>query len=162
MRLTIIIVASFLLDQTTKLLIKKTMYLGQSIEVFGDVVRLTYVENQGMAFGISVGNGTIYTLLTIVAIIGIVYYMWIYLKEEIKVKAALALVLGGAFGNLIDRILYSRVVDFIDIGIKNTRWPVFNVADAVVVIGMIILSIHMFILDKSDKEEQQNAEIESE
>ncbi len=161
MRLTIIIVVSFLLDQITKLLVKKTMYLGQSIEVFGDVVRLTYVENPGMAFGINIGNGTVYTILTIVAIIGIVYYMWFYLKQDIKMKSALALVLGGAFGNLIDRILYARVVDFIDIGIKNTRWPVFNIADSVVVIGMILLSVHMFFLDKPDKEEEQKEEIES-
>lgn len=162
MRLTIIIVASFLLDQVSKLLVKKTMYLGQSIEVFGDYVRLTYVENPGMAFGIRVGNGTVYTLLTILAIMGIVYYMWVYLKEDIKVKSALALVLGGAFGNLIDRILYSRVVDFIDVGIKNTRWPVFNVADSVVVIGMIILSIYMFFLDKPVKDEAENIETEAE
>jgi signal peptidase II len=144
----IIIFAVIFGDQAAKFMIRESMTVGESIRVFGDVVRLTYVENPGIAFGIRVSNGWIFTVLSIVASIGIIIYLIRQWKETLWIKSALALILGGAVGNLIDRIAFSKVVDFMDIGFGNTRWPVFNVADSAVVIGMFILFVTMYHQEK--------------
>jgi signal peptidase II len=135
---------ALLLDQLTKIVIRQTMMLHQSISVLGEFVKITYVKNPGIAFGLRVPNNTIFTILSILASIGIAVYLFTHLKEGMAVKASLALILGGAVGNLIDRLLFGEVVDFIDVGLKTLRWPVFNVADSVVVIGMFILLFTVF------------------
>lgn len=135
-------------DQISKHLIRDSMALGDSIPVLGDVLRFTYVENPGIAFGIRVANGWIFTVLSIIASIGITYYLITQWKESQWIKSSLALILGGAIGNLIDRIAFSKVVDFVDVGIGNTRWPVFNVADSAVVVGMCILFITLYQQEK--------------
>ncbi|MBN2103179.1 signal peptidase II [bacterium] len=146
----VFIFISFVLiaDQLTKHLVRDTMVPGQSIPVLGDVVRLTYVENPGIAFGIRVSHGWIFTVLSILASIGIIVYLITQWKESGWIKSSLALILGGAVGNLIDRIAFSRVADFVDIGIGTLRWPVFNVADSAVVIGMFMLFITMYMQEK--------------
>lgn len=135
-------------DQVTKHLIRDLMYIGQSNSVLGDFVRLTYVENPGIAFGIRVPNGWIFTILSILAVIGIVIYLIRQWHESRWIKFSLSLILGGAVGNLIDRIIFSKVVDFVDVGIGTLRWPVFNVADSAVVVGMFILFFTMYHEEK--------------
>ena len=103
-----------LLDQITKNIIKQTMYLGQSIDVFGNIFRFTFIKNPGIAFGLRIGNTVIFTILSIIASIGIAVYLFTHLKEHVAIRISLTLILGGAVGNLIDRILYGEVVDFID------------------------------------------------
>jgi signal peptidase II len=156
----LIIVVIFILtvafDQWTKHLIRSDMSLGQSIPVLGDFIRLTYVENPGIAFGIRVSQGWIFTVLSILASIGIIVYLVTQWKESVWIKSGLTLILGGAIGNLIDRIAYAKVVDFMDVGFGTVRWPVFNVADAAVVIGMFILFFTLYTQDR--KEHQEVAE----
>ena len=130
---------ALILDQLTKIVIRQTMVLHQSVSVLGEFVKITYVKNPGIAFGLRVPNNTIFTILSILASIVITIYLFTHLKEGMAIKASLSLILGGAVGNLIDRLLFGEVVDFIDVGLKTLRWPVFNVADSVVVIGMFIL-----------------------
>lgn len=137
-----------LADQITKNLIRDLMVVGQSNSVFGDIVRLTYVENPGIAFGIRIPNSWIFTILSILAVIGIVVYLIKQWNESRWIKFSLSLILGGAVGNLIDRILFSKVVDFVDVGVGQLRWPVFNVADSAVVVGMFILFIAMYNEEK--------------
>lgn len=144
MRVGFIIGIAVLLDQLTKILIRHTMELGQSISIVGSFIKITYVLNPGIAFGIRVPNGIIFTMLSILASIGIVVFLVTHWHEGMAIKGSLALILGGAVGNLIDRILFREVVDFIDVGIKNLRWPVFNVADSAVVIGMFFLFLTVF------------------
>ncbi len=127
------------LDQITKILTKKNMFLGQSEEVLGDFLRYTYIQNPGMAFGIQIGNKTLFTIFSILASIVVFVYLIRTRGDQVFVKLALALILGGAIGNLIDRVLYGAVVDFIDVGIGQMRWPVFNIADSAVSVGMVIL-----------------------
>lgn len=140
-------------DQLTKYIVKESMFLGQSIPVLGDFFRLTYVENPGIAFGIQLGDGRIFTALSLIASLGIVVYLIIHWHESDGMKNGLALILGGAFGNLIDRLLHGRVVDFLEVGIRQYRWPVFNIADAAVVIGMALLFYTVF---REQKAEQQD------
>jgi len=157
-KIGLVFITAVILDQATKIIVKNTMTIGQSIKVIGDVIRFTHVRNPGIAFGIRVQNGFLFTLLSILASIGVMIYLFTHWHEKMSVKCSLALILGGAFGNLIDRILYKQVVDFIDIGFNNVRWPVFNIADSAVVIGMIILFYTVFI---TDKKKQKIGELES-
>ena len=110
--------------------------------------------NPGIAFGIRVPNSFIFTVLSILASIGIVLFLVTHWHEGMAIKGSLALILGGAIGNLIDRLLFREVVDFIDVGIENLRWPVFNIADSAVVIGMIFLFFTVF----RTKEAKANSE----
>ncbi len=151
--------AVFLLDQLTKAYIHNTMHLYQSYPVLGDFLRITYIENSGMAFGIKVSSSLPVTLAAMVAAAVIMVYLYKMNGEQRTARAAMALILGGALGNLYDRITRGSVVDFIDVeffnlripefnllflrfpGYSLERWPVFNVADAAVTVGMIILAV---------------------
>ncbi|PIW70721.1 MAG: signal peptidase II [Ignavibacteriales bacterium CG12_big_fil_rev_8_21_14_0_65_30_8] len=138
------------------------MYEGERIRILGDFFRITFIENPGMAFGIDPGSNFKFwiSIFSILASIGIIIYMYLMKKEKFTLRFSLALILGGAIGNLIDRLFYGifygygplfygRVVDFLDVdffhftlfGKTFDRWPIFNVADAAVSIGVIILLI---------------------
>ena len=158
------------IDQVTKMLVKgfvlfgythEGMFLGESRPLIGDVVRLTFVENPGMAFGIGWGDAKIIlTLLTIGIVILIVRMLKQTPTSSRVLRGALTLLLGGAVGNLIDRmfygvmydsgpLFYGKVVDFLQVDIPDvtlfgelyTHWPVFNVADSCVSIGVVTLLI---------------------
>lgn len=150
-----------LLDQVTKYLAKIYLEPIHSVSVFGNFFKLTFVENSGIAFGIRVNNKVFFTLLSILAVIIIFYYLF-KLKDHFFLRLAFAIILGGAFGNLIDRFISGKVVDFFDFDFINInlpsfkflifefqgyamdRWPVFNVADSAVSIGMIIIICNAF------------------
>jgi len=154
LRLYLLIGLIVIIDQITKIIIKESMYLGESIQLVGDFLRITYVENPGIAFGIRVGHPIIFTILSLLASIVIIIYMIYHRNGEKILKYGLAVILGGALGNLIDRLLVQRVVDFVDVGIGDLRWPVFNVADSAVVIGMFMLIYAMIKIEKKEKASQ--------
>ena len=124
------------------------MTLGESIPVIGQFLRITYVENPGIAFGIRVANGALFTAFSVLASVFVSVLLFTHRREKGLFRFGLLLILSGAVGNLIDRILYRHVADFIDIGIHNLRWYVFNVADSSVVIGMILLAYVVFVSDR--------------
>ena len=126
-----------LLDQFTKILIMQNSQLNQSIPVIKNVLHLTYVTNTGSAFGLFKSFSSFFTLFSAIVIIVIFYYLKKIKKDETKIQFAVSLLLGGTIGNLIDRLAYGSVVDFIDFRI----WPVFNVADSAVTISIILLII---------------------
>jgi signal peptidase II len=132
------------LDQLTKYLVRAHMGLGESIPGEG-IFRLTYTTNTGGAFGILANQAF---LLALVAIIGIavflVYLRYIPLQNSL-LKIGLGLDLGGAIGNLIDRLRFDgKVTDFIDIG----AWPVFNVADMSIVVGTIVIAYYLLFVSQ--------------
>ena len=155
--------AIVILDQVTKLAIKgvpalgiEGYPLGFSKPLLGDIFRLTYIENPGIAFGINFPALKIFfSLFSLVAAIGIYIYMKRNLHKLGKWEMlSLAFIMGGAIGNLIDRcfygvfygeesLFYGHVVDFIDFGYKKNWWPIFNVADSAVTIGVTILAAIM-------------------
>lgn len=155
----IIASALIVLDQVTKVLVKTSMMLGESHPMIGTIVNLTFVENPGMAFGISWGDGkVILTLLTVVIAGVLVWYLRQIASAHWAPRLAVTLILSGAIGNLIDRLLYGvifgdgplfygKVVDFIQVDIPDITWlgdlhthfPVFNVADSCVTVGVILL-----------------------
>ena len=123
------------LDQLTKWLITSNMAAGESIPAEG-FIRLTYVRNTGVAFGLFQDQGII---LAIVPFLAVAAMIWLYRSSPmppIFMRAALGLQMGGAIGNLIDRLRLGFVVDFVDVG----PWPVFNVADSSIVVGIAVLA----------------------
>jgi len=178
--------AVVIIDQVSKLMVKgfsvpflninyEGMYLGQMIPIFGDFFRLTFVENPGMAFGYDPGSNfkLIISVFSLVASIGLIFYLYVIRDKSWSLKIAIALILGGAVGNLIDRtfyglffdyspLFYGKVVDFFDVDFFNftlfgrsyDRWPVFNVADAAVTIGVLVLVLFY----KKHQDEDEKAE----
>ena len=136
------------------------MFHGQRIRVFGDFFQLTFIENPGMAFGYDPGSNFKFyvSLFSLLASIALLVYLYVARKQSLSLRISLAFILGGAVGNLIDRmfygvfygyapLFYGRVVDFLDFdffhftifGRSFERFPVFNIADASVTIGVLIL-----------------------
>lgn len=147
-----VLIGVLLLDVSTKLLVQEHFLLYQQMEIIGEYVRLTYIYNPGAAFGIHLGEHSriIFLVLSLVALAALVGMYWFTPVADRVRLAAIALICGGAVGNLIDRIRSeSGVVDFIDVGVGTIRWPVFNIADIAVTTGAIILALSLW------KEEQQ-------
>ncbi len=163
-RRVLAIVASVLvIDQLTKYIVRNSMHLGESIPVIGKWLRLTYTENPGIAFGITLGHQTMVPIVSILATFLIIGYLWHSRNMHAAYRYSIAVVLGGAIGNIIDRVFYGklygygdffqgRVVDFIHIDLWQgvvAQWvpfiggkymaffPVWNVADMAIVIGML-------------------------
>ncbi len=147
-RMSLLFILTVALDQGSKWFVRQQMTLGESIAVLKECFRITYIENPGIAFGIRVGNNTLFTILSILASAGVLIYLVLHREEKPGIQYGLVLILGGAFGNLIDRLIFRQVADFIDLGIGHLRWWVFNVADSAVVIGMIVLMITVIIADR--------------
>lgn len=110
-----------------------------------------------MAFGIQLGNKLFFTIFSLIASIVIVIYLFRLKPENFWARFALASILGGAIGNLIDRVVYSEVIDFIDF--RFIRWPVFNVADIAVTLGMILLIAFVLIDNKNAKYDDEQLEM---
>ncbi|MBK7631401.1 MAG: signal peptidase II [Ignavibacteriales bacterium] len=183
--------AVVIIDQVSKLMVKgfsipflninyEGMYLGQMIPVIGDFFRFTFVENPGMAFGYDPGSSfkLIISIFSLVASIGLIFYLYVIRDKSWSLKIAIALILGGAIGNLIDRtfygvffdyapMFYGKVVDFFDVdffdftlfGRSYDRWPVFNIADAAVTIGVLILVF--FYKKHQDEDEKVESKLEN-
>jgi signal peptidase II len=141
------------LDLITKLIVQRTMTLYQQVDVVGSYVRLTYIHNPGAAFGIEVGPHSryIFLFLSMLALFALLAMYWVTPAKDRVRLAAIALICGGALGNLLDRVRSSQgVVDFLDVGVNDLRWPVFNIADIAVTSGAIFLALSLW------REEQQN------
>jgi len=194
------ILASILivLDQITKIWIKNhfgvthtpdslRIAVFENIEIIGDFLQFTYVENEGMAFGISFGAGKIIlSLFSVIASIALSWYLLKIKDYSVWVKLGVSLILAGAVGNLIDRvfygvffdyapIFYGRVIDFVQVDIPDislgfinySHFPIFNVADSCVTVGVIFLILfHKYIPTFSEitvsKDSEKNTEIEDE
>ena len=149
MFLIIIIVAIIALDQWSKWAIKTSFNLYQSKPVIQDLLHFTYVTNDGMAFGLSFPGGKHVLLIMTILLTGfIVGFLWKEKNGHPLIKYGLALILSGAIGNLIDRMLYGKVVDFLDLMIGNFHWYIFNIADSSVTIGMILFIIHSIYVEQ--------------
>jgi len=142
-----------ILDQLTKNIVKSQMELGESYNILGTFLKFTFVENKGLAFSIKVSNLGIFTGLSVIASLIVLYYIYKYKDEGAMTYMPLALIFGGAIGNIIGRVLYGKVVDFIDVGILSYRWPVFNIADSSVFVGLVWFLIVSWRANDDIKEE---------
>ena len=179
----------FITDQVTKVAVKgfsipwsdinwEGMDYGQSINVIGTFLRITFVENPGMAFGLDVGpiQKLFLSIFTFIAAGGILYYLYLSKERDFALRLGLSLILAGALGNFIDRafygvfydyapLMYGRVVDFIQVefwdftlfGHTYETWPIFNVADSAVTIGVFII---LFFHKEEEIVESKNENVE--
>ncbi|HPN39629.1 MAG TPA: signal peptidase II [Melioribacteraceae bacterium] len=182
-----------IIDQITKILVKGIyipflnvnivgMDEHQSFNVFGEFFKITFVENPGMAFGIGVNSEIklLLSLFSIIAGVGIAYYIYISRNERFIFRFALALILGGAIGNLIDRtfygviygyapLFYGHVVDFFNVeffdftffGQTYERFPVFNIADSAVSIGVVLLLLFNKAVPEKKAEEEEITDLDN-
>jgi signal peptidase II len=143
-----------ILDQWTKWLIVKNMELGERIILWDPWFALLSHRNRGAAWGMLQGQMWIFTIVTIVVVIGIIYYFHKEAKGKHFFAISLMILLGGALGNFVDRIFRGEVVDFIDvlIPIINYEFPIFNIADAALTISVIML---IFVLLKEEQKEKK-------
>lgn len=191
MRVLYLTLAVILADQISKFYIKGIslpvfnlkfdgMYLGESIPVINDFFKITFTENPGMAFGFDPGSDfkLFISVFSLVASIGLLVYLYAVRNKSLSLKIAIALILGGAVGNVIDRmfygliydyapLFYGKVVDFFDFDFFNfsifgrsyDRWPIFNIADAAVSIGVLILLFFYKHHEAEDKKSSEAAEL---
>ena len=133
-----------IIDQLSKIIVVNNLTNNKSIEVIKSFFYLTYTNNKGAAFSILTGRRILLILVALI-VIGVLIYYVRKNKIEGKVnKIALSLVIGGSIGNLIDRILRGAVIDFIDVKMIGYNFPIFNLADTFIVIGVFLLIIEMF------------------
>ncbi|KAB2335344.1 signal peptidase II [Cytobacillus gottheilii] len=151
--ITVFVIA---LDQLTKWLIVKNFELGESVEIIEDFLYITSHRNPGAAWGILEGQMWFFYIITVIVIIGIVYYMQKAAKGNHLLGVSLALMLGGAIGNFIDRVLHQEVVDFVNTYIFSYDFPIFNVADAALCIGVGMLMLQMILEEIAAKKEKKD------
>jgi signal peptidase II len=149
----ILAVFIILLDQLSKFLVKTYMQIGESIPLLGDVLRLTSHRNPGAAFGMLQGKRWLFVVITVIVISAIAYAAGRIGNERKLLRISLGLLLGGAVGNLIDRVLNGKVVDFIDIRIIH--YPIFNIADSAIVIAVVLMMIDMLIMWRKEEAAQR-------
>jgi signal peptidase II len=130
-------------DQLTKFIVDQTMPLHHSIPIIDNLFNLTYIRNTGAAFGILAGRAAAFRLpfLVLFSILAIVFIIMMLRRlpdRETGLITALAFILGGAIGNLIDRVAYGEVIDFLDFYWSRFHWPAFNLADSFITIGVLI------------------------
>ena len=144
---------AIILDQGSKLAITSSMQLYQSIQII-PYFRLTYVHNTGAAFSFlsEAGGWQRWFFAGLALVISAVIAVWLSrLKQhETLLAVALSLVLGGAIGNLIDRLAYGYVIDFLDVYYQTWHWPAFNIADSAITLGVILMLVESFGLGKSE------------
>ncbi len=141
-------------DQLTKWWIVQEMEIGERIPIIENFLYITSHRNQGAAWGILQGQMTFFYIVTVIVVIFIVYYIQKYGKDSRFFAYSMAIILGGAIGNFIDRLFRKEVVDFIDVYPFGYNFPIFNVADSALTIGVILLIIYiLFFEGKQAKKE---------
>ena len=148
--LLIVFLVVIALDQSTKLMIQQTLPLHRTVEIIPGFFNLIHVRNTGGAFGIFGGEkGPVGSVLFVVAsliAVGILVVLFLRVKEHEKTLAfSLALLLSGAIGNLLDRLSYGEVIDFLDFHVSLYHWPAFNVADSAISIGIGLMALELLI-----------------
>ena len=140
----ILALAILIIDQFLKFLVHHSMSLGQSIPLLDGMLKLTYVRNTGAAFSLFIGFSPYLSLIGLMVILAVIYFHYKIPVRNYYLQTGLAFMLGGSLGNLVDRIFRSYVIDYLDI----TIWPVFNFADIMINVGVILIVFKLFAREK--------------
>lgn len=136
-----------IVDQLSKLYVRRSIGYGDSVPLIRNAFHLTYIKNSGGAFGLLPQGQVFFLAAAIVIITAVVYYYAKRRPSSWLLQLALGLAVGGAAGNLIDRVAYGRVVDWLDFRV----WPVFNLADSAIVIGLGLMALHLLRRENADQ-----------
>ncbi len=155
--LGLVALAIVLVDHATKIFVAARMAPGSTVPLLGDYLRLVYVRNSGGAFGLLRDSGTPFVFISIAASLLVFLYLYLVPPRRVLGRWALAVILGGALGNMIDRVFRSgEVIDFIEMGISSKlRWPAYNVADMAVTVGVALLVIE-FLWDTGRNKDESS------
>jgi len=158
--LLVFCIGILLLDQWTKSMVVQKLHLYQRVEVIRGFFNLTHVRNTGGAFGIFGGEkgglGSILFVVVSLIAIGAIVFLFLKIKENEKTLAlSFSLILSGAIGNLIDRLRYGEVVDFLDFHLSTYHWPAFNVADSAICIGIGLMALELLKGDRGKSTKSQ-------
>lgn len=155
-----------LLDLVSKQVVLSSLGIGETVSVIGDFLRLTLVYNEGGAFSTRLGSSLFYAIVSSIVIILVGVYLYREAGRRPLLEFSLAVVIGGALGNLIDRFRFGSVIDWVDVdffdihlpagkflfiehsGYGLTRWPVFNVADAAITVGVVSILVYLIFRRK--------------
>lgn len=145
------------LDQATKLHIMQSMGLHESIPIIPGFFNLTYIRNPGAAFGLLASSGATFRMIFFgfasLFALGLLSTIFYRLREDDRIgQVSIVAILGGAIGNLLDRIRYGEVIDFLDFYIGAYHWPAFNVADTAITVGVVFLVLHYRLETKKEKD----------
>ncbi len=169
-----------ILDQISKAIVVAAIPEGHLIEVIPDIFNLTYIENKGAAFGMLSEHRWVFMVISVLAIVGILFFLWKEKPESYWIKTTLAFILGGGIGNMIDRTFRPGVVDFIDadfvqypvIGLEGgfsmhlEDFPIFNIADCFITVGCFTLIVYLLFVElpkeTNEKKNKPSADAENE
>mgnify|MGYP001572563286 FL=1 len=140
-----VLVITFILDQLSKFSICRGLFLGQSIPVIKNIFHLSLVYNTGSVFGLFRGKNSLFIILSL-GIVSFIFRDYFLNKHSYTLKKRLAfgLILGGALGNLLDRLRLGYIIDFLDFRV----WPVFNLADSAITVGVLLLGIELLFIHR--------------
>lgn len=150
--LALIVIA---LDQLSKWMVVTNMELGESIPIINNFLYITSHRNSGAAWGILQGQMAFFYIITAIVIVVLVYTIKKYTGENKWLGIGLGLVLGGAIGNFIDRLILQEVIDFIDVYFGSYSYPIFNLADSALVVGVILIGI-LILKDEVGEDTKKN------
>jgi len=141
-------------DQLSKLHIMQTMRLHESIPIIPNLFSFTYIRNPGAAFGLLAGSSNAFRMVffgltSIFALVLLGTILYRMPERDWMGRLSVSAILGGAVGNLIDRLRFGEVIDFLDVYVENYHWPAFNIADSAITVGVIFLIVH-FMFEKPD------------
>lgn len=142
-------VGSYVVDRVTKLLVEQQVRVGERIDVLGDVLQLRHVRNRGIAFGLFSDAGILVVLATLLVGALLFYFLTKVEPDDLFTLVGGAFITGGALGNLVDRIQYQYVIDFIHL----PRWPTFNVADICITLGVVSVLLGQFVTLRREGDE---------
>lgn len=149
---SIVVVSVFLTDRVSKGWVMEHMFLGESIPVL-PFFYITHIHNTGIAFGVGQDQNKFFTYMGLALLVALLILRHHWQRQyggNTWLKAGLALVIGGAVGNLYDRIVYGSVIDFLDFFVGDYHWPAFNVADSAICVGAVLLIVTQWKEKPSD------------
>ena len=132
------------IDQIIKYYINTNLYIGQNITIMEDFLNITFIKNTGIAFGLFKSNNLFMIFVVLFLILILIYFYNREKKKNTLLKIAFIFLISGALGNLIDRIVYGSIIDYINFAF----WPAFNLADSLIVMGSILLGIYLIFYTK--------------
>jgi len=132
----------FVVDQATKLISLHYLVLNRAVPVIPDLFNLTLIFNTGAAFGIMHSQTALLVVISVITIVTLLVFGFIYAGEGALFRFSVAMILGGAAGNLFDRLVRGYVVDFLDFYFRQYHWPAFNAADSAICIGTFFLAVY--------------------
>jgi signal peptidase II len=152
---SLIIAGLLICDQITKSMVNRTVPYGGHITVINGFFNISHVHNRGAVFGMlnQTGNSVVFYVLTIASLIAFAIVVYFFIKvpaSEFLLKLTLSLIIAGALGNSLDRLLRGYVIDFLDFYIGNLHWPSFNVADSCITVGAVFM-IYILLFKRGDK-----------